>query len=480
MIKTTRADHLWSYSGTAFNYGVNLLLLPLILKMLTVDELGLWYTFAGIQSLVMVLDFGFSTTLKRFVAYAWSGAESLDREGTDNVRAAGQPNYNLFASVFSACRRICLLVSAASFVILLSLGTVYVMSITRDYSLANRYLLPWAVFVLAVTINIYYNYWSNALTGIGAISYNQKATVISKLIQLLAVVLGFLSGLGLIALAGSYLLSGLAFRAVAKRFLLRYRGIGAALKSRGDIARYETGGVIRTMWFTARKAGVSTLASSLKRQSGTLICSSVFGVTVTASYGLCLQVITIISSLAQIHFVTSIPSMSGCRLAKDNVRLGRIFSLSMVMFYLISLAGNILFITIGIPLVSLLKPGTSLPVPLAALMAFTLILEQNWSLSAGFIATGNRLPHVRSLVVTSVLVICLSATLAVYTGAGIYGLLAAQLLAECCYMSWKWPCFALKELGLTFFGMLGVSGNELKRAAAAVLARPGGPAGRLG
>ena len=80
MIKTSRNDIIWNYTANILNIGVSIVVLPLILKMLSAEEVGLWYVFLSISSLALLIDFGFSATLMRHISYAVSGASEIDRK----------------------------------------------------------------------------------------------------------------------------------------------------------------------------------------------------------------------------------------------------------------------------------------------------------------------------------------------------------------------------------------------------------------
>ena len=58
-IHITKKDVLWGYIAQFFNIGAGILLLPVILKLLPADILGVWYIFLTISSLVQMIDFGF-------------------------------------------------------------------------------------------------------------------------------------------------------------------------------------------------------------------------------------------------------------------------------------------------------------------------------------------------------------------------------------------------------------------------------------
>lgn len=79
MIKISKADIIWNYIAQFFSLTSGLITLPLILKMLTVEEIALNYIFLTISSLVLLFDFGFSPQFSRNVSYVYGGAQSLKR-----------------------------------------------------------------------------------------------------------------------------------------------------------------------------------------------------------------------------------------------------------------------------------------------------------------------------------------------------------------------------------------------------------------
>ena len=83
MIKISKADVLWNYIAQFFSLASGLFTLPLILKMLTVEEIALNYIFLTISSLVMLFDFGFSPQFSRNVSYVYGGAKTLKKEGIE-------------------------------------------------------------------------------------------------------------------------------------------------------------------------------------------------------------------------------------------------------------------------------------------------------------------------------------------------------------------------------------------------------------
>ena len=95
-IHITKKDVLWGYIAQFFNIGAGILLLPVILKLLPADILGVWYIFLTISSLVQMIDFGFQPTFTRNVAYVFSGAVKLQAKGLDKGQThLDHPNLSL-------------------------------------------------------------------------------------------------------------------------------------------------------------------------------------------------------------------------------------------------------------------------------------------------------------------------------------------------------------------------------------------------
>jgi len=81
MINISKTDVLWNYIAQFFSLASGLITLPLILKMLTVEEIALNYIFLTVSSLVLLFDFGFSPQFSRNVSYVYGGAQTLKKEG---------------------------------------------------------------------------------------------------------------------------------------------------------------------------------------------------------------------------------------------------------------------------------------------------------------------------------------------------------------------------------------------------------------
>ena len=459
-IKTGKSDVIWSYIGYFFNLCTNLILLPFILKFIEADQLGLWFTFISVGTLVNLLDFGFSPTLMRNITFAWCGAKEIESQGVSEV-LGNEPNFQLFFKVLQACKYISLAVAGAAFVLLITAGSTYIHFVAREIPI-SIYGIAWVVFSMAVFLNIFYNYWTATLKGVGAIKESQITVIISKIIQIIVSLIGLFLGGGMLALAVAYLLSGFVLRIISKQFLFKYKNIGQRKEEQNvKITIQELKVIISKVWYNAKKTGVVSISAFIITQSTTMICATFIGLEATASYGLCLQLILVIHGVAQIFFYANIPMMTNTKIIGIIEKSKRELSLAMTIYWTVFIFSLIALVTIGLPLLGLIRSNTTLPVIMVLFMGCYLFLEGNHSLFATYISFSNSVPYVKAAVISAIFIISGSLFVALYTDYGIYGLMAVQAIVQLCYNNWKWPGVVFKELNLNFFMMAKLGLNEV-------------------
>ena len=81
-----------------------LIVLPLVLRMLPQDDIGLWYVFVSVGSIATLLDFGFSNSFSRNITYIFSGVKELLAEGHVVVDKNQAVDYGLLKSVIKLMR----------------------------------------------------------------------------------------------------------------------------------------------------------------------------------------------------------------------------------------------------------------------------------------------------------------------------------------------------------------------------------------
>ncbi|MHB9143471.1 MAG: O-unit flippase-like protein, partial [Paludibacter sp.] len=101
-----RKDVIWNFVATFMRVASGIIVLPLVLRLLPSQEVGLWYLFLTIGGLATLLDFGFANSFTRNVTYIFSGVKILKKEGYTPVDNDDKTiDYGLLKSVIAAMRR---------------------------------------------------------------------------------------------------------------------------------------------------------------------------------------------------------------------------------------------------------------------------------------------------------------------------------------------------------------------------------------
>lgn len=460
IIKASKRDFFWSYAAYILKFGINIFIFPIVLRALSSEEYGLWVTFSSIGIVVNLFDFGFSSTLIRNITYVWSGATDIRKNGYSPPNKGAQRDDALFVITYHTCRTIYLIIALAAALVSFSLGTIYIVYITKDIS-SIEFLIGWFIYGASISINLYYTYCTVSLRAVGAIHQSQKANVLGFLVQLVVSYAGLAVGGGIISLAVAGCLCGIVNRMASLIMLRKYQSIGEIIEKNKDQATFQRKKeLFKILWYNAKRAGISSVASVVLSQSTTLISSAYLGVAVTGEYGLCLQLLNVINGLSQIQYQTNLPQLTQARLVDDHSFCKKTFSKSMVSFWVCFLSGCGAVLIFGNWGLTLIGSQTAISIPIFIIMTLFSFGETNYSLHASYISLSNKLPFVRSLIITSVIVVIFSfASIALRFG--IIGLLCIRLFVGACYIYWKWPNEAKKQLGITSFEMIRLGGLQL-------------------
>lgn len=460
-IKISKADIIWSYLGYILKFGSNLIILPMILRLLTKDEVGVWYAFTAVGSFVMLLDFGFSPTIMRNVSYSWGGATELQKEGFCSIENESDgPNYELLYKIIITSKKIYFYISTAALLLMLTIGSVYIHSISHGLLDYKSIIVAWIIYSLGCFLNLYYSYWTPLLNGIGAIKDLQIITIISQVFYLSIAFVGLILGWKLIAISIAYSLSGIVVRILAKRSFYKKNKIYSTFIKYKKIVKFkECKEILGIIWHNAYRQGLVTLGAYLIMQSNIVICSIFIDLETTASYGIALQLFSVLGSFSVILFRSYLPLFNEARLRNEREKLIEYFSVSVIISWVCYLLGGFIIIVFGNMALKLIGSQTPLlPKGVLAFMLFYLFLEYNHGfLFATFITTENKVPFVNASLFSGVCVVILSLLLVKLTGLGIWALLLSQCFIQLLYNNWKWPYVVLKELNIRLWDLFVIS-----------------------
>ncbi len=455
-IKIGSRDFIWSYIGNFFRVGTNIILLPFILKYLSNEDLGMWYVFAAIGQLVVLLDFGFAATLARNVAYVWCGAKSLQKSQISKLNSQ-QIDWHTFYVILKSCKCIYGIIALIAFVFLISFGSWYVLKIGQRENL----IICWLIFSLGISLNLLYSYYTSILRGIGAIAENNQAQIISKSCQIVISIVLIMMGYGLLAISIGFFTSAVILRICSNYMFYRYEHIGSKLKQIFIKTSWnEVKKMFNTIWYNASRDGLVTLSNYLSTQANTLICSFALGLTSTGSYGLAVQLATMICTVAAIPFSTYLPRLQEYAITDDIQNSQKTMSRAIgtyISSYLLISA----LVVLCLPLVYWIRPDFSLSIGMSVAVLAYMFVYKFYNLFASYLSTYNSLPYAKSFIVSSILSVGLSFLLAVYTDLGIWSLIIGSSIVMLSYNAWKWPLVGISKLQMSISLFCKLSINNL-------------------
>ena len=438
-----KKDFVWTFLAIFFKIGAGILLLPLILRKLPSETVGVWTIFTTITQLTGLFDFGFNSSFARNVAYVFSGVRSLKKEGYESVDNVESVDYGLLRGTIKAMRYFYSRMSVVLFVLFATVGTMYVYALTRDYvGDVREVYVAWVVVVLVNSYNLYTLYYESLLNGRGLIKQSQQIIFLGNFVYVLFAIVLILLGGGLVAVVSSQAISVFLVRYFSKRAFYT-EDIKAKLLL---VESVDYKKILSAISPNAIKVGLTSLGGFIINKSSVFVGSLFISLEMMASYGITVQLLTIIGTLGGIFTKVYMPKLFQWRVEGRNDLVKRTFYISsMVMFVVFALSGFTIVLW-GDWMLTLLKSGTMLlPTGLLILVFVQFYLEYNHSNAAQYLLSKNEVPFFKASLLSAAGVLVLLGVFVVWLDLGLLGMILAPTLAQAVYQNWKWPLVVIKE-----------------------------------
>lgn len=458
-VEITKKDVTWSYVAKLFQIGSGLVTLPLILRLLTTEEVGMNYLMLTVSSIVGLMDFGFSPQFGRNFTYVNSGARRLCREGVEEERG-GSIDWHLLSVLIGTARFVYRRLSVLALIVMLTFGTGYIWYLTEGFTNVNNSLYIWILYSFSTYFNIYFSYYSSLLTGSGMIRESSQAAILSKSAYLVLCTLFLLLGWGLFAVVAANFIAPFVQRYVSYRAYFK-----PELKARlaeQTVTRKDIRETFSVIWFNAKKLGINFIGAYAVNKMGMFIIGFFLPLATIGSYGLLTQLTTIVTGIANTMFVTYLPKVSNCRVTGDRPMLKRTISFSMVVGQIIMLAGALGIIFVAPYLLELIKSQTMLPSRLICVLYLVIVaLELNHSEFASVISTENKIPYVVPSLVSGGVIVLLTFIALKFTTLGLLGVVLVQGIVQAAYNNWRWPLWVFRELDMSISEFYGIGFDSI-------------------
>jgi O-antigen/teichoic acid export membrane protein len=444
-----RKDVAWNFAATFMRIASGLIVLPLVLRLLPSQEVGLWNIFLTIGSIAALLDFGFSNSFARNITYIFSGVKVLKAEGYVAVDQKDTTiDYGLLKSVVTAMRRYYGILAGVFLLLFIIASPFYLTSILQKYvGNVHEVWIAWFTFGLLVAYQLYTYYYGALLMGRGYVKKSLQIIVVAQSARIIITAVFLLYGLGLISLVIGMFISDILNRTLS--YLVFYdKEIKQRMKASTII---PVGEIMKIMTPNALKIGLTSIGGFFINKAVILIAPLYLSLSDIGSYGTTKQIIDLIASIGGIWFSTYYPKTTLYRVNNELEGVKRLYikgKISLIVAFIVCGIGLIL---VGPPILTLIHSKTHL---LSSTMIFVFLivafLEANHVMSAGLLLTKNEVPFVKASLLSGVGVLVLLYSGLYFTKIGIWCMILAPGIAQVVYQNWKWPLLVIQELKLTY------------------------------
>ncbi|MEI6140238.1 MAG: O-unit flippase-like protein [Mariniphaga sp.] len=444
MIQINRKDILWNYAATFLKIAAAALLLPLILRLMPSEMVGIWTVFMTITAFTSLLDFGFNPSFTRNVTYIFSGVNNLKAQGVEIVITGTHIDYGLLKGVISAMRWIYLRMSIILFLVLTTLGTWYIFSLLQNYKgNPKEVYIAWFILCTINTYNLYSLYYESLLQGKGLIKRSKQIVIIGQSVYLGIAIILIMLGFGLIAIVSAQASSVIIVRWLSFRAFFT-REINQKLLETESRHKVE---VLKAIYPNALKIGLTSLGGFMVQRSALIIGSLYLSLEEIASYGITMQLIAVIGGLAGIYTATYQPKISQFRVERNNLAIKELYLKGQIILILTYILGGVSLLVLGQWGLGIINSKTQLMSNGLILLALILSLEQsNLSIAGGILLSKNEVPFFKAAIISGLSIVIVLFIFFQLFHWGLLIMLIVPFIVDVSYQAWKWPMEVIKEL----------------------------------
>ena len=420
---------LYAALSTGVRAGVNLILLPILVKQLTTSELALWWVFVSLGGLAGLADFGFGQAITRVYSYLWAGVQDFEVEGLHPPPSGAKPNQPRLRRFNATVCRLYLWLSLGSLVVLTLGGTVFLWGSAQTAPAPGTFWVIWGLYVMTVVYGFGSSHWTLACQGLDRVRDLQLAYLWSSLAYFFAAAAMLLAGCGLWAMVVASAVRGVLTRQICvsayRRFVPKVKGE----HTRADLV------MLRKIWPNAWKFGLLSVAVYLINNGAVLVCSRYLGDEVTASYGLTSQLGLFLVSFSALWLTVKWPQITILRTQGRVREMAILFARRLALVMITFAAGAVLLLLLGNRLLEWKGSHTRL-LALPYLVVYLLYLWQQlfYGQFGSLTFTENVVPFYRLAFCTGLGMITLSLLLTPQYG--LWGLILAPVIAAQVGNSW--------------------------------------------
>jgi O-antigen/teichoic acid export membrane protein len=434
----------FSFSSKILNL---FLVLPLILRTFTENELAVYFIFVTIISTSNIIDFGFKSTFVRIFTYASVGLKTIDKLDVKSIKPKrNEVNWELTEKIFSATKRIYFIISILLFIFLSVVGTLLVKKPINLNEDVLTLWLAWGFVVVTSTIGFYGKIYICYLEGFNKVALLKKVegyfsfiTVFSKL-----VVLYFWPTIFTLIIVEKIWLVINLVRNLYLSKKINDNKISNFVKIKGDSL------FIKKVFNLAWKNGVSGILSVGLTNFTGLIYAQIGNTSMVNSYLLSLRVLTLLRDFSKVPFYSKIPLLSKLRAEQNIEKLASLSKKTMTLSNVIFIFGAIIIGLFSNQILTLIGSNVKfVSYDLWLLLSIAFFIHRYGAMHLQLYLTTN---HIISHIVDSIsglifIIICLL----LYQYLDLYTFPIAMIISYLSCHSWVSAKYSLRSMNKSFW-----------------------------
>jgi hypothetical protein len=426
-----------AYLYQAINLFVVVLMVPLLLRYLDVNEYVLWSIFTTFGGITLQIENAIQMVSVREIAREYhSGNAATLQAAIRKARAAYK------------------ILSVSIIVTFLTLGLLYLHFFVSE-KLYHKENTEWFLFTAAYALNYYFGTNNSILLGMAHISRYNNTNSQTRILNFICTYLFLKAGLSILGICLSFIFSVLVgcaiiYRSAEKSLNNYYSSLDSRIR---PFATFENSNPSNTIKYT-----FYMLASFTLYKGGLLVAATIFPKDVIGSYGLTLQANALLSTLALVPVQVWLRKLVSAIARKDRQEMLHELAVTMAIANTVFIAGSFLLALFGNML--LLIIGSKLMLPgnvILLLVGLAFLIELNIFLLVNFLVTAGHYNFVKVYLTTSLISIVLVIFLTSVTKSSVATLILLPLSLQsflCLPMIFRMACRELAITPLTFLSHL--------------------------
>jgi O-antigen/teichoic acid export membrane protein len=446
-MRINKTDVIWNYAATVVRIASYGLLLPFILRTMSSEMVGVWSVFIAITAFAALLDLGFSPSFTRNITYIFSGVKTLKVTGFHTDEQDDKTvDYGLLKGMIAAMQWFYMRMAFILFLLLSTAGTYYIYSLLKNYKgNQTEIYIAWVVLCIISTCNIYTQYLDCLLQGKGLVKRSKQIVIIGQSVYIAIAGIFIVSNFGILAIVTAQAVSVIIIRWLVHRSFFT-KEITDSLHAVEPRSKNE---VLDAIYPNAIKIGLTWIGAFFIQKSSILIGSLFLQLEDIASYGISIQLVSMIANFSTIYTLTYIPKIVQLRVAKNTAAIKEVYLKGQVVLLLTYLTGGLGILLLGRWGLHLIGSKTEI-MHLFLLTAAIIIsfLESNHGIAAGVLLTNNEVPFFKASLISAAVTVSLLMAMFCFTQMGLWAMVLAPGIAQL-YNNWKWPHELNKQLNIS-------------------------------